>query len=340
MYIFVRQNKRIGKYIKIYQISQHFTKFASGGVKTATFMKTLSISNLRYKFVATTVVSTKTVNSCVAKNLGFISIKEALSILSLLQTEVSQKKSKRRELKFTDSLLTAKFNRIQKIKLYHTFKHRTESLVTNNYVVCYKESTSWKKHGRMGMLKTRDSLEVVIYKRGFGECYRNDIDRKSNSALMNALADYLQIADVKVPTRLRSAQLHKKCSLMLLRKINSVEIFERNIGSELIDYVAVAGRVTYHSPILQNIATNLRVKINAQQQQQQIRNNTIINAEVGFYLGFCEQGMKQFCSDNNIDYNAEMTLANLRNIVVSNRSLNCSKYKTELRTLGITLNCK
>lgn len=50
--------------------------------------------------------------------------------------------------------------------------------------------------------------------------------------------------------------------------------------------------------------------------------------------GFCEDGVKQFCIDNEIDYYGSYTRKELRNIILKNRELNCDKYYKELKKIG------
>ena len=56
-------------------------------------------------------------------------------------------------------------------------------------------------------------------------------------------------------------------------------------------------------------------------------------------FGWCLTGIRNFMELNNIE-NDNVTIKELRNIVVKNREINCKNYRYYLRRLGIILNCK
>ena len=55
--------------------------------------------------------------------------------------------------------------------------------------------------------------------------------------------------------------------------------------------------------------------------------------------GFCLPGIRNFMNQNSIESD-KITVAELRNIVIKNRELNCNNYRSHLLKMGIVLNCK
>lgn len=81
-------------------------------------------------------------------------------------------------------------------------------------------------------------------------------------------------------------------------------------------------------------------KVRAEKIQNR-RDAEVLNAKsVISQYAFCRAGVQAFCNDNGLDFTAEITVADLRNLVIQNRDLNCSRYATFLRKMGIVLNCK
>jgi len=73
-----------------------------------------------------------------------------------------------------------------------------------------------------------------------------------------------------------------------------------------------------------------------EKQETALLNAKLVNKE----FGFCMAGIRNFCELNNIDSNKSYTIAEVRAIVVANRSLNCNRFDSYLHKLGIVLNCK
>ena len=73
-------------------------------------------------------------------------------------------------------------------------------------------------------------------------------------------------------------------------------------------------------------------------KERRINNNDdfIIDKIVGKEKGFCNIGMLEFCADNNLDINGQITKKELRNIVLNNKEQN-KKYRFELNKLGIRI---
>jgi len=56
-------------------------------------------------------------------------------------------------------------------------------------------------------------------------------------------------------------------------------------------------------------------------------------------FGFCKAGIRNFMSQNCIESD-QITVSELRNIVIKNREMNCINYRNHLMKMGIVLNCK
>lgn len=151
-----------------------------------------------------------------------------------------------------------------------------------------------------------------------------------------------QFGKNRVEKNARKVQLHECFSLRLERKIAGVEIYARVVANTVYDLCAVAGKETFHAATAKEAVAGLRDK-----RESRIRFDSE-TLRVAFRNGkcdvagatFCSAGVRNFCADNGIDENAEMSRAELRSIVLKNRKINCEKYSQELCKIGIKVNCK
>jgi len=151
-----------------------------------------------------------------------------------------------------------------------------------------------------------------------------------------------QFGKTRVEKNLRRVQLHECFSLRLERKIAGIEIYSRIVANTVYDVCAVAGKETFHAATAKEAVAGLREKRESRVRFDSEILRAVFNNGKCNVAGatFCSTGVRNFCADNGISEDAEMSRAELRNIVLLNRKLNCEKYSQELRQIGISLNCK
>jgi hypothetical protein len=140
----------------------------------------------------------------------------------------------------------------------------------------------------------------------------------------------------KVKSNNKRIQINDYMTINLIREIGGCKIYSRLLGSIVWGYALEYKGITYHSEKLTDLISGYRFKVANHKKIE----GEIISYETGKSLGFCDSGIRQFCADNNLDPDTTMTRADLRNVLVSNRKVNCQKYRTELLQIGIVLNCK
>jgi hypothetical protein len=161
------------------------------------------------------------------------------------------------------------------------------------------------------------------------------VERFAGNWLLEVLAR--QFGKTKINKDLRKVQLHECFSLLKIRSIASVEIYARIVAGTVYDYCALAGKETYH-------ASSPKLAIAGLREKRTTRNQ--LDAELLTFRGakkayhFCDTGLRIFCADNDIDVKSALTRAELRNIVINKKELNCGKYSADLYKIGIKLNCK
>jgi len=211
--------------------------------------------------------------------------------------------------------------------------------IINGYyiTVTQSESEDWEAyskgwHKSHGPKRTINSREVNFYKDGK---FNFQIDLKSfaGNYLIDAIIDVLKLEKVKANSKI---QLNKYFSISLVRKVLNVEIYERKLADAHIDFCAFYNNETFHASTMAGTVSGLQKKLKANIYFDREK----INKEVGYQLGFCETGMKEFCTDNDLDFDGTYSRKDLRNIVIANRADNCKKYASELKKIGIALNCK
>lgn len=166
------------------------------------------------------------------------------------------------------------------------------------------------------------------------------LDRFVGNWFFSVLA--AEFGKTRVEKNLRRVQLHECFFLRLERKIKGVEIYARVVANTVYDFCAVVGKETFHAATAKEAVAGLREK---RESRVRFDSETL---RAAFKNGkcnvagamFCSTGVRNFCADNGIEESAEMSRAELRNIVLKNRKLNCEKYADELRQIGIIVNCK
>lgn len=233
----------------------------------------------------------------------------------------------------------------------YKYQHRTfrvDGLGLNNLpitaTITWSENHDWDYYSRSYKYpKSSYSDRAVIFK-SVGklgreeEIFRFDLNSFSGNFMEKVIAEFQGIEKEKCNKELKPVQLADYFRVWETNKINGYRLFQRYIGVVLWDYAILDTKTgtTYHACKKEDLVSGLRAKLQAKIDHE----TEEITKDTGYRLGFCETGMRQFCSDNNVDFEGVYTRQELRNIVIANRSINCKKYRTELSKIGIILNCK
>lgn len=143
--------------------------------------------------------------------------------------------------------------------------------------------------------------------------------------------------------KLKEVQLSTDFRVKKVRQIGGATVFERYIKNILWDYCIFDGNTTYHNHDRFRLVDGLKKKLEAAKQAEIKRHefdNKLFTAKfLKDTYGFCYEGMTEFCDRGGLDVEGEYTLKEIRAAAVNNRIENC-KFKDELKTIGIVLNCK
>lgn len=230
---------------------------------------------------------------------------------------------------------------VQENKASNSYKGKTIYCIVNGHyiTVSQEESEDWNAyskgwHNTHGPKRTIENRRVNFFKGG-KFLFSKNVNSFAGNYLVDAIVSGLNIPVQKIKG-LAKVQLNKYFSVSLVRKVFNVEIFERKLADAHIDFCAFYNNETFHASTVPGTIAGLQRKLKANVYFDREK----INKNIGYKLGFCETGMKSFCEDNNINFEGEYSRKDLRNITITNRNLNCEKYSSELRKIGIIINCK
>jgi len=164
---------------------------------------------------------------------------------------------------------------------------------------------------------------------------RQSVERFMGNWFLDALGR--QFGMTRVEKSLRKVQLHECFALRKERSLAGVQIYARVVAGTVYDYCALVGKETYHAATAKSAIAGLRAKRESRVASER---EVLTLKNVMRDYNFCATGIRNFCGDNGLDPDSEITRAELRNIVLKNRKLNCEKYSVDLRKVGINLNCK
>ena len=194
-------------------------------------------------------------------------------------------------------------------------------------------SKAW--HRTHGPKRWIESRELHIHQPGKGKIASIPVERWGAKNIVEALAAYFNIPKQSCPKGRKPVQLNDYFSIRLDHRINGYEIYERLFDDAHVDWCIfdTKTKYTFHSENQEDLISGLRNKLQAKLDHEL----GIITKATGFALGFCETGMRNFCTDNNLDFDGEYSRRDLRNIVIQRRELNHRKYRSELAKIGINL---
>lgn len=204
----------------------------------------------------------------------------------------------------------------------------TEDHDWNYYAKSYKKPKSTYSDRKL-VFKTIEKLGRVV------NLFEYNIDSFAGAFMEKAIAAFFGIEKVKCPKELKPIQLADYVTVKETKAINGYRLFERYIGSVLWDYAILNTHTgtTYHTYNQEQLVSGLRSKLQAKLDIE----SEEITKQTGYSLGFCETGMRNFCADNNVNFDGLYSRQDLRNIVVATRDINYLKYRIELRQIGITI---
>jgi hypothetical protein len=201
-----------------------------------------------------------------------------------------------------------------------------------------KYSKAWHRaHGPARSVFAR-TLEIRRFDPVSGVVQRRDVDLTDKGWRgqwwLDALIASGIVEAVKVPSRLRSVQLHRAYSVALVRTIGSVEVFERSIAGDVVDFCVLWHGITYHAASQRYALIGLRQKLVA---ALRVKHKGPIDLALCRVLGFCDAGVRQFCSDFGLDpalsYTADEVIAAVERLGCMGRS-GAALYVQELGTLA------
>lgn len=194
-------------------------------------------------------------------------------------------------------------------------------------------SKSW--HNKYGPKVTIENRRVVVRKDGkiVGIV---PIENFKGNYLVNAVITYLRLPKIKVDRKLKPIQISPYFSIRLLHSVGKAAIYVRELGGQTVDFCAVWQGETYHALTPKEAIEGVKTKISKHVALQEER----LNYQYARNLGFCHQGITDFCELNSLDINATYTRQELRNVILKKRCENCARFGAELRKVNLGINCK
>lgn len=203
------------------------------------------------------------------------------------------------------------------------------------FVVDHTETTDFNAYSKGYRFPkvTVDARWVAVYNGG-KRVADIDLDSFQGNYLFKAIVGYLNIEKVKVPPSLKNVQLNEYYDVNLVRSLGSVQIYLRTFCGELVDFCAVSGGTTYHAPTQAKSIEGLRNKLASDKKIEEDMGKAVNAAYLHKRYGFCMTGMYVFACENGLDFNGEYTLAQIRDIVMMDKTYN-KKYANELAKINI-----
>ncbi|MDQ3802513.1 MAG: hypothetical protein M3416_01460 [Acidobacteriota bacterium] len=199
------------------------------------------------------------------------------------------------------------------------------------------EETDWNAYSKAwhrahGPKRTITNRRVEIRRVSeSGEVERRDValDGFRGNWLLNSLVEAGVVEARKIPTRLRSVQLHEAFEVERVRQIGEVEIYRRTLAGDAYDFCAVWHGLTFHAATTREALKGLRGKLAEAERAE----HAAINFKLARTLGFCEDGIRQFCRDFDLDIKESYTPDEIRAALRANAS-DVGKYESELTKLA------
>ena len=209
--------------------------------------------------------------------------------------------------------------------------------VIAGYVVRTSEKTEWDYgcyskswHRQYGGKKVVSSRTVHIRRvldDGTLDVRDVSVDAWRGNYLLNAIVAAGIVSNNKSNMAVR---LHPAFELETVRT-GKLTIYRRTLGGVTYDYCAVWCGVTYHAETIKLAINGLRTKMRSISESK----SHIVDWKFGKSLGFCENGMRQFARDFDLDVSAKYTPDEIEQRVKSNPEA-AGQYRVELCKLAET----
>lgn len=227
------------------------------------------------------------------------------------------------------------YNEVSLAELQNSHKNHTYSIfrklyITTETVLSYDDS---EVHHGLGKLVHTDRKVVIRNKRGV--VFSKVLKTYAGNFILNAIEEYLdfKVEKIKIHEKLKPVQLNPK--MRVLEKINTdnphFRIFERTFAGIHYDYCVLRSGITYHGTTLKQCYVGWKKKKTLSKAGAKVLNMKSVRKA----LGFCREGILQFCADNNIDSRDDYTVSELKIIVNKNLSYNKTYYGQELQQVGV-----
>ena len=130
-----------------------------------------------------------------------------------------------------------------------------------------------------------------------------------------------------------SIRLDKWYDAKLVRVIGNIKIYERTLIGGFVDYCAVLNKITFHAKTMRESISGLNKKIKAATKKL----NEPISYALCKKLGFCENGIRDFCETFSLDIDGTYSPQEVEKVVSGNISA-AAPFESELRTMAKALN--
>lgn len=127
----------------------------------------------------------------------------------------------------------------------------------------------------------------------------------------------------------RHIQLRPEYSIEEVGSSGDFTIYRRLLGTDVVDFCAAAGKLSYHAGTRQGSIKGLQDKIRV---EKNLAPRKISYTYCVRHLGFCRIGLRQFCSDTGLDISLDYTLEEIG--IAVDRAGCRETYNRELEILG------
>ena len=180
-----------------------------------------------------------------------------------------------------------------------------------------------------GTIKTIGRKILIRHKKKI--VFERKLKTYSGNFVLNAIESHFgRVKNVKVVPELKPVQLNPKITVYELPECDGIRIFERLFSNVHYDYCALKDGITYHAESILQCMNGWNKKKELSKAGAKIINWRICRA-----LGFCSEGLRSFCSCNNISTKEDYTVSELARLIQPRLSYNKAYYDRELQQLGI-----
>lgn len=221
--------------------------------------------------------------------------------------------------------------------------HRSDSASWDNSSSHYPSSTSitrtaylmregWEDLSKDGLIRNARYADNILHTWSDGD---GMVERTINYEARGHWQQKIIIELFGVtPERQRGLshiQLDPHYRIKRIRKIAGIEIWQRTLAGEIIDYCAVRGKDTYHAATPREAVKGLAAKLATPGSRREI-----LDMAYALSLGFCHTGVEQFCEDYGIDSAGAYPRAEIQAMVARGNG-KADKYERELAKAGIEI---